>query len=104
MSVDDITKLMLVSAAVFAIVGIAYQIMRLIGKLADVVQDARKSVQNLSSFSDMLLSDYQAIHDLLGDVRQIFAALRLNIITPIKTLLRIADKQNKEEVNKQQQA
>ncbi|MCA9379130.1 hypothetical protein KC640_01755 [Candidatus Dojkabacteria bacterium] len=88
MNVDDIVKLALVFAVTFAIVGISYQIMRVIGKLADTIQDLRRAAQNISNASDMVLEDYGKIRGLLDRLLSIVE----NIAVPLKAIGWIADK------------
>ncbi|MBL8015452.1 MAG: hypothetical protein JNK26_04685 [Candidatus Doudnabacteria bacterium] len=87
MNVDDFVKILLAVSVAFAIVGIAFQIMRLIGKTADSVQDFRKTIQNVSSASDLMLEDYKKVRGLLTDVLDIISTFRQNILTPAKALL-----------------
>jgi hypothetical protein len=68
--VDDIVKLLLALAVTFSLAGISFQIMRLISKATDMMQDLRKAVQNISTASDMMVEDYsdarKAIKGMIG--------------------------------------
>jgi hypothetical protein len=57
-SVDEIIKLLLGISLSFAIFGIALQIMRLIGKVTDSIQDVRGALKNTSTLTDYILEDY----------------------------------------------
>lgn len=61
MDSDQISKLVLTFAVAFAIVLIAVGLFRILNNLAGSVRDFRKSIQNISSASDAMLEDYNAI-------------------------------------------
>lgn len=61
MSVDELTRLLLTLAFVFAISIIAYQLARLIGKLADTVQDSRQVVNDAGKMTTMFTQDYDEL-------------------------------------------
>lgn len=100
MSVDEITKLILVLSVSFAIVGIAFQFMRLIGKLTDSLQDLRKAIQNISKASDMILDDYTEIRVVLHKVLDIANNIT-SFLGPLKSAAslakRFAGKRNRAE-------
>ena len=89
MNVDDIVKLMLALAISVSLVGISYQIMRLIGKLADSIQDLRRAVQNVSSASDMILEDYGEIRKLLRVFMDVVGNFEENILSPIRLVTKL---------------
>lgn len=92
MNVDDLVKLALAFAVTFSIVGISFQIMRVIGKMADTIQDLRRAAQNISSASDMVLEDYGKIRKLLDKLFSIIDAIQENIAVPLKAIGWVAGK------------
>ena len=99
MSVDDIVQLLLALALSFAVAGIAYQLMRLIGKLADTVQDMRKAVQNVSEASDMMLEDYSRIRKLLNTILSFVEDLETNLLGPLRTVGKLSRRFSKNKAN-----
>lgn len=49
--------------------------MRVIGKLADTLQDTRKVVQNVSEVSDMALDDYKSVRGIVRNIGNIGASI-----------------------------
>ncbi len=86
MSVDDIVKLLLALAVSSSLVVISYEIARLIGKLADTVQDLRRAVQNVSTASDMVLEDYQQVRKILQTFTDIVENFEENILSPMRLI------------------
>jgi hypothetical protein len=86
MSVDEIVKLMLAVAVSFAIIGIAWQLMRVIGKLADSIQDLRRTFQNVSKVSDMAVEDYETIRGGIKNVLGIFTNFNEGFLLPLKAI------------------
>ncbi len=72
MVVDDIIKLLLAISVSISLVGISWQIARLIGKVADSLQDLRKALQNISTATDLFLEDYNDVRKVLRKVLNIF--------------------------------
>jgi hypothetical protein len=74
MTVDELLKIVVVVGVTFSIVGISWQIMRLISKLADTVQDTRRVVQNVGEVSDLAVEDYKSVRGIVKSVGNIGAA------------------------------
>lgn len=70
-SVDDFLKIVLVLSICFAIVGIAYQIMRLLSKVTSMVEEVRPPIRNISTLSDYLLQDYSELRGYVKSVGNI---------------------------------
>lgn len=88
MSVDDFVKILLAVAFSISLVGISFQLMRLISKLADTIEDSREGVQSASRMARLLSEDYekarQEIGGLLGQLRRLkedFVAPLLKLVT-----------------------
>ena len=60
-SVDDFLKIILVISIAFAIVGIAFQIMRLLSKATSIMEEPKKPITNISTLSDYLIEDYSDV-------------------------------------------
>lgn len=86
MNVDDFVKITLALSVAFSLVGISFQIMRLIGKLADSLQDLRKAIQNISNMSDMVLEDYMEVRTILRAVIDLVKNFRSQVIEPLSKL------------------
>jgi len=63
MDISDITKLILVLGLTFAIVGIAYQLMRLISAVTDNLRDLRMTVKNIGVITDELIEDQKLLKE-----------------------------------------
>lgn len=87
MSVDDLVKLMLAAAVAFAIAGIAFQLMRLIGKLADSLQDLRRTWKNVSKVSDLAVEDYMSLRNGIRNITGIISNFNDGFLVPIKAIL-----------------
>jgi hypothetical protein len=86
MNIDDFVKILLAVSISFAIIGVSYQIMKLIGKLSNNLDEVNHSVGNLNKFSEKLLEDYDFIS---GEVKALTGAvgnIGRNIIDPIVNL------------------
>jgi len=66
-SIDDLLKIALVFAIVFAIVGISYQFMRLISKVVQILEDLRHPIKNASELTDYVLEDYMDARSLVRE-------------------------------------
>lgn len=95
MSVDEFTKLILIFAIVFAIVGISWQLMRLIGKLADSVEDMRPTIKNVGKMSDQMVEDYKRISNLINSGVGFVTKLKENISGPGKMIAALLAGMNK---------
>jgi hypothetical protein len=95
LNVDDIVKLLLAGSIAFAIVIISFQLMRLIGGLASVVQDMRRAVQNLGKASDMALEDYAKVRRILDSLTSTVTNFRSTILEPLSVLRGYMGRSNK---------
>ena len=57
-SIDDFVKIVLVVSVAFAIVGLSLQLMRMISKLTEALEDSRKALKNFNNLSALALEDY----------------------------------------------
>jgi hypothetical protein len=87
-SVDEIIKLLLGISLSFAIFGIALQIMRLIGKVTDSIQDVRGALKNTSTLTDYILEDYVEIRKAGYDFADKVGAFINNPIASFSLLLK----------------
>ena len=73
LSVDEIVKLLLVSSLAFSIVGISFQIIRLLGKVIGVLDELKNPVKNFSKLADLILGDYESgrkfIYKILASIK-----------------------------------
>lgn len=88
MNVDDFVKIVLVLGFTFSMVGISFQIMRLIGKFTASLQDLRKTFQNVSTASDMAVEDYGKIRVVLNSVLGAVDNIQ-NVLSPLKNVASI---------------
>jgi hypothetical protein len=86
MNVDDAVKLILAISFSVSMIAVSYQFMRLIGKLADSVQDLRKAIQNVSSASDLLVDDYARLRKVLHNFLDLLENIEESVLSPIKLL------------------
>lgn len=74
LTVDDLVKFVLIFSVSFAIVGISVQLIKLIGKLVDVLEDTRHTLRNVNDLSSYALEDYV---EARSAVRQALSGLTL---------------------------
>lgn len=86
MSVDEISKLLIIVALSFSIAGISYQLMRLIGSFADTVRDFRITVQNLGEVSTKLAEDYDFVSEQVKGFAGAVGGVGKNVINPLTNL------------------
>lgn len=96
MSVDEAVKLILAISFAFAVIGIAYSLIKLILKVTDVVEDARKPVQNVGSLSDMLLEDYDRVRGVIDIIEDVGLAIKNIFSDPVNILSKIFKSKNKD--------
>jgi hypothetical protein len=84
MTVDDFLKIILILAIVFAIAGISFQIMRLLSKFTDILEDSRHSIANVNKLSDMALEDYEIIRNIIRDLSQSIESVKEFAKNPMK--------------------
>ncbi len=95
MSVDEAVKLILAISFAFAIVGIAYSLIKLILKVSDVVEDTRKPVQNIGNLSDMLLEDYDRVRGVIDIVEDVGIALKNLFSDPVNIVSKLFNRVKK---------
>lgn len=86
MTVDEIAKLVLVFSVSFAIVGLAVQSMRLIGKLVDALEDLRGPIKTFSDLADYLLRDYGHLRKVGGEMLSEISEVKDSVLTPLRGL------------------
>src|SRR5688572_23002505 len=91
MNVDDFVKVVLVLGFTFSMVGISFQIMRLIGKFTASLQDLRKTFQNVSTVSDMAVEDYSKLRGLLNGILGAFDNIQ-NVLSPLSVVTNMLSK------------
>lgn len=92
MNIDDVIKLLLGLAVAFSLAGISFQIMRIISKATDMMQDLRKAVQNISTASDMMVEDYSEARKAIKGVIALLNNLNESVVEPITGLFKMFDK------------
>lgn len=86
MTVDEVVKLILAIAFAISLVGISIQLMRLIGKVTDTLEDTREGVRNFSALSTMAREDYEEIRREIKSILGFVTKLRVNLLDPISSL------------------
>jgi hypothetical protein len=82
MSVDEFVKLVLGLAVAFAIIGIAFQLMRLLGKTVDIVEEVKRPAKNIGDLSDMLVEDYNSVRGIVKDISKFASSIRSFVSGP----------------------
>ena len=90
MSVDEITKLMLFTAITLSILGVSFQFSRILGKIADSLQDFRLSIKNLGNLSTQLVDDYKLISNGLRAIGNLLEKINISIISPVSRYIDLA--------------
>jgi hypothetical protein len=84
-SIDEVSKLIFIISISFGVLAITFQLARILGKTADILQDLRHSIKNLGSFSDQLLEDYKVLSEALKGITSFLLHFNDNVLSPIKT-------------------
>lgn len=93
MDINDITKLILVLGVTFSIVGISYQVMRLIAAVTENLKDLRRTVQNIGVITDELIEDQRLIKGGIQSfvnvgkkAEEMVASIQTKVINPLTEL------------------
>jgi len=83
MNVDDIVKLALAFTLLFAIVGIAYELMKLISSLTDNVKGMSKIVSEMGELSAKFVKDYDYVSEQIKFVIGAISAFAKKVLVPL---------------------
>src|SRR5262245_32039793 len=86
MSIDEVAKLIFIISISFAILMVGFQLARILGKTADILQDFRKSIRNIGNLSDQLVDDYKVVSAAVKAITDFFMHFNDNVLTPIKNV------------------
>ncbi|HLD03344.1 MAG TPA: hypothetical protein VJC17_01075 [Candidatus Dojkabacteria bacterium] len=92
MNVDDIVKLALAFALLFAIVGIAYELMKLISSLTDNVKGMSKIVSEMGELSGKLVKDYDYVSEQIKFIIGTLSAFVKKVLVPLTGIFGIVGK------------
>jgi hypothetical protein len=67
-NVDDFVKVVLALSCSFALVGIAYAIIKTLNKVTETIEDARKPIQNIGEVSEMAVDDYKGVRSMVTNI------------------------------------
>ncbi len=84
--VNDFLYLMLLLAIIFAIVGISIQIMKLLSKATDTMEEFRQTNKRVNTFLDKVVSDYDYISGTLKIVADSVNTAHINIVRPMLSM------------------
>lgn len=87
MTVNEYSIILLTIAVSFGIAGISFQLMRLIGSVADSVKDFRKTIQNLGDLSTKLTEDYDHVSNGVKSLSDALGNLGNNVVNPVVNAL-----------------
>lgn len=97
MSVDEVTKLIFILSISLGILGISFQLARILGKTADIIGDLRRSVQNIGNLSDKFVDDYAYVSDAIKGVAGFVIHFNKNILDPLKNVIGIFSRFRRDE-------
>lgn len=83
MNVDEIVKLILAISFAISLLGISFQLMRLISKFTDTLEDARGSVQSLSKLSSEVVDDYSMVKTEIMSLISGIKNIKNDVVIPI---------------------
>lgn len=83
MDTDTVLKTILIFSVCFAIVGIAFQIMRFIAKVTTVLEEVRRPVSNVNKLSDMILEDYTSARTTIYSLLKGLSELKKTMSDPL---------------------
>ena len=92
MSVDEIVKLMIFIGITFSMIGVSFQIMRILGKFADMLGDLRKTIQNLGDLSTQMVDDYKMLSVAIRAISGGLTNINSGIIQPLSSFGKIFSK------------
>jgi hypothetical protein len=82
MTIDEVVKLILAISFAISLLGVSWQLMRLIGKMADSIEDVRGGLKSASKLVETASDDYNRIRtevwsllDSLKKIRDVFEPL-----------------------------
>jgi hypothetical protein len=82
-TVDEFTKLLLISGITFCLVGISIQFMRILDKMVGILDDLRVSTKNLGKLSTQFVEDYQFISKLIRSIANTLQNFNEKILVPV---------------------
>lgn len=83
MTVDEVVKLIFFIGMTLSILGVSFQIMRIFGKLADMMEDIRPSIKNINDISSQATEDYKLMSKAIRTISTSVTDLNNNVIKPI---------------------
>lgn len=88
MTVDEVVKLVLAFSVAFSLVFVAFHLGRLLGKLAETIGAARKSIDNVSKITDMATEDYESIREEVRSAVGVYQSVKNGLAsTALSTVL-----------------
>jgi hypothetical protein len=94
MTVDDFVKILLAVSGAFAIVGIAFQLMRLLGELVTSVRELNHTLDNTNILTDKLVDDYDYISTQIKSIVDGLSGFVNNVFVPLTNALGFVKKLN----------
>lgn len=92
MNVDDFAKILIVIALSISLLGISYQIMRLIGVMADSFGDMRTIIKSFGELSEKFVADYDYLIAKVKNIVDTLSGVSTNIIAPLGKILGFVSK------------
>jgi len=86
LSVDDFVKLLLTFAVCFSIVGISWQIIRMLGNLNETVKESNFIVKDGRSLLEKFVEDYDYYADLLKSILESVNGFTKAVFVPLTNI------------------
>ena len=86
LAVDDIVKLLLTLAVCFSLVGISWQIIRLLGQLVDTVKEGNLVVRDSRDLLEKFIEDYDYLAELVKSILESINGFTKGVFGPLTKL------------------
>jgi len=86
LSVDDFVKLLLTFAVCFSIVGISWQIIRMLGNLNETVKESNFIVKDSRALLEKFVEDYDYFADLIKSILESVNGFTKGVFGPLTNL------------------
>lgn len=86
---QEYLDLVLISSIIFAIFGISWQLMRLLGKTTEVMEEFKQTNVRINGFMDKVEDDYHLISSTIRGVTATIDKVNEEIIKPVSSIANV---------------
>lgn len=92
MEINDLVKIILVVSLSFSIVGIAIQIMRLLGTVNETLRLSQDIIRSVNKISSKISDDYSTLSEHLLTLTEAISRIGTDVIVPVVGLFGFLDR------------